>query len=299
MSTRWHIVGRTTGWRSTLFVTLTLLISYAWLCWPLISSLTVPARDELTREFPFVLCALLTLTCLVGFGLWLDVERHLANVAPIPLLVGIGLGIRLLLTPGASGIEPVFWIPMLAGLVLGSAAGWITGVATMCLIALATGNVAAPLLGQLIVMGTWGVVGGWLHRLRTLWAWLASIIAMLPLGVLTGVALNLMGWASEGATDTNSFVPGLGAVDTLARIWQYTLDTSAAYDGVRVVTNMCCMLVAGIPMLRFFRSAYWAAEPEWVDEVSPPPTIAPSALTRRRRSALVDSIWDSTKENAS
>lgn len=299
MSTRWRIVGRTTGWRSTLFVTLALLVGYAWLCWPLISSLTVPNREQLNREFPFVLCALLTLTCLVGFGLWLDMGRRLANVAPIPLLVGIGLGARLLLSPGSSGIEPVFWIPMLAGLALGSAAGWITGVATMCLIALAMGNVTTPLLGQLIVMGTWGVVGGWLHRLRTLWAWLASLAAMLPLGVLTGLSLNIMGWASEGASDTNSFVPGLGPVDTFARIWQYTLDTSAAYDTVRVITNMCCMLVAGIPLLRFLRCAYWAAEPEWVEEVNPPPTIAPSALARRRRSALLHSIWDSTKENAS
>lgn len=288
---RWVVVGRTTGWRSTGALVVCVGCGLFWLCWPILASATAPNRDAVTAESPYVLAMLISLSAVVALLLWLEARRQLRPFSPIPLLVVLGSVLRTFFSPGLSGIEPIFWLVLIAGMTLGSAAGWLCGVALMCVSSFVLGVVGTPLVGQIVVIGCWGIVGGWLHGVRSRFAWLGAVLLTFPLGVLSGLGLNLIGWSGESVTGSGSFIPGLGPVESATRLWSYTLETSFAYDAVRTSTNALFMVLFGYPLLRALRSPFWAAEPASVDYVLAPPSISPATTERRKRSDLLTSIW--------
>lgn len=293
----WHTVDAGPRWRSLLALLAALGFGLGWLGWPLWSSLTAPTRAQLAAEHPAVLAAVLALTAWVGVAVWLDARRRMDLLAPFPALVALGVGARLWLTPGMSGIEPVFFAPLLAGAVLGAPLGWVAGVATMSLSAVLTGQVTTALAGQAIVLGCWGVVGGLLHRVRTAVAWPTAIALCLVLGPASGLALNLIGWAGDDTALTTGFVPGLGTLETLRRLWAHTLETSLAYDLVRGVTNALCVAVLGLPLLRALRAGVWAPRWDGRPDAALPPTLAPAARSRRERSDTIGSLWEPARKD--
>lgn len=295
-SSTWRTVDGGPRWRSFLALALAVTAGLGWLGWPLWSSLTVPTRAQLDAEHPFVLAAVLALTALVGVAGWLDAGRRMDFLTPLTALVVLGVAARLWLSPGVNGIEPVFFAPLLAGVVLGAPLGWVAGVATMALSALAGGQVTSALAGQAIVLGLWGAAGGLLHRVRTPFAWPTAAALCLLLGPASGLVLNLIGWASDDTTITTPFVPGLGPLETLRRLWTYTLETSLAYDLVRGATNALAVALLGLPLLRALRTDVWAPPWDGRPDAALPPTLSPAAQIRRERSDTIGSLWEPRKD---
>ncbi|NLE96993.1 MAG: hypothetical protein GX596_03250, partial [Propionibacterium sp.] len=132
MSTKWREVAPSSGPRSRAVVAVIGMLGSVWLGWPVWSSFTAPDRDAVRHLTPYLLAALTGLLVLLAWALWRDAGRRTAVLAPILLIATADAGVRIFLSPGASGIEPVFALPLLAGVALGGPAGFLTG-ALACL----------------------------------------------------------------------------------------------------------------------------------------------------------------------
>lgn len=287
---RWTVVGATTGWRSTTALVVTVLLCLVWVSWPLWGSGSAPGPDAVAREFPALLAAFGVLTATVAVTAWLDADRRLGSFAAVVPLVAIGVACRLWLSPGSNGIEPVFWVPMLAGMAMGAPAGWVTGAAIVALGATATGSIGTAVLGQFITVAGWGAVGGLLvHLPERVARWLGAALAV-PLGVVTGLVLNLPGWS----TDPDAIPPSIAGLDwwpqTVA-LWEYSVSTSLVWDLMRGLSNGLFVLVAGWWLLAAMRSGHWPGPRR--DALAPPPTpsLSPRAVARRARSARLTTVW--------
>lgn len=87
------------------------ILGTGWLAWPIWSSFTAPGRDALQAETPFLLAAVLGLLALLATSIWLDAGRRAEVFGPVLLVVLVDVVIRLVLSPGSSGIEPVYALP--------------------------------------------------------------------------------------------------------------------------------------------------------------------------------------------
>lgn len=281
-----------TGWRSRVALLVLGLLGAGWLGWPIWSSFTAPDRDALEVETPFLLAAVLGLLGVLATSIWLDAGRRAAVFGPILLVAVVDVVFRLVLSPGGAGIEPVYALPLLAGAALGAPAGFLTGAIAALASSVTLGLVDTPLVGQILVWGLWGAVGGLLRALRPVAAWLTAAVVSLPLGLITGMALNITGWTGERDAVTGGFLPGLPPLDALQRLLDYTLATSLAFDLTRAVVNALIVLVIGLPVLRALRQVSGAR----LTAVSlptepPPPAVAPAAVRRRDRSDRLTDLW--------
>lgn len=289
------MTGSLNGWRSRAALLIIGLLGAGWLGWPVWSSFTAPGRDALETETPFLLAALLGLLGVLTTSIWLDAGRRASIFGPILLIAGVDVVFRLIMSPGGAGIEPVYALPLLAGAALGAPAGFLTGAVAALCSSIALGLVDTPLVGQILVWGLWGAVGGLLRGLRPAVAWATAVIVAIPMGLITGLALNITGWTGERDAVTGGFLPGLPPLDALQRLTDYTLATSLAFDLTRGVVNALIVLVIGLPVLRALRQVFGAR----VTTVSaptepPPPVVAPAAVRRRHRSDQLDHLWTSS-----
>ncbi len=279
-------------WRSRGALLVLGVLGASWLGWPIWSSFTAPDRDALETEFPFLLAALLGLMGLLATSIWLDTGRRAAVFGPILLVAAVDVVFRLVLSPGGAGIEPVYALPLLAGAALGAPAGFLTGALAALASSVALGLVDTPLVGQIIVWGLWGAAGGLLRTLRPVAAWLMAVFVSVPLGLFTGLALNITGWTGERDVITGGFLPGLPPLDALQRLVDYTLATSLAFDVTRAVVNAIIVLAIGLPVLRALRHLSGARPRHISGPVEPPPpAVAPAAVRRRDRSDKLTHLW--------
>ncbi|RMB58341.1 hypothetical protein [Tessaracoccus antarcticus] len=280
------------AWRSRSALLTLGVLGVGWLAWPIWSSFTAPGRDALQAETPFLLAALLSLLAVLATSIWLDAGRRASVFGPVLLVALVDALVRMLLSPGGSGIEPVYALPLLAGAALGAPAGFLTGALAALASSVAMGLVDTPLVGQILVWGMWGAVGGFLRLLRPVVAWMVAVLACLPLGVLTGMALNITGWTGERDATTGGFLPGLPPLEALQRLVDYTLATSVAFDLTRAAVNALVILAVGLPVLRALRHTHGAPAPVPPASATPPPDVAPAALSRRHRSDTLTTLWN-------
>lgn len=226
----------------------------AWLGWPLGWSTTAPGREAQQEATGWVLAALLGLLLMLGWALWLGAGRRLQTLAPLALLVLAAVFLRVAVNPSAAGIEFALVAPLLTGMAFGGPAGVLAGALAAAASALVTDTVAAPLPGQMLVWALWGLVGGLLRRLPTPVAWLTGTVVCLPMGVVSGVLLNLTGWATAEGVTTGAFIPGLGPLPGLLALWAYSVDTSLGWDISRGISTAISLALLGLPVLGSLRS---------------------------------------------
>lgn len=288
-------MSRLTQWRSGVALLVLGLLGALWLGWPLWSSFTAPDRDAVLAETPFILAAVLGLMALLTWAVWRDAGRRAQVFGPVLLVAGVDVLLRLVLSPGGAGIEPVYALPLLAGAALGAPAGALTGGLAALVSAMSLGLVDTPLVAQIFAWGLWGAVGGALRFLRPVAAWLVAVVLALPLGIITGVVLNISGWTGERDVTTGGFLPGLPPLDAVQRLMEYTLATSLAFDVTRAVLNAIIALAIGLPVLRALRRTSGTPSPITRRPTGPPPpAVAESATRRRRRSDHLTDLWTSS-----
>ena len=266
-------------------------LGLSWLTWPVWGSLTAPDRETVAAETPALLFALAGLVVLLAWGVWYDCGCHAPALAPVTLLVVVDSAVRMLLSPGSSGVEPTFALPLLAGATLGGPAGFLTGALAAMTSSIPLGLVQSPLVGQTLVWGLWGLTGGGLRSLRTRTAWFVGVLVCLPLGIVSGLLLNLIGWTGETAATTGAFLPGLPPLASATRLWEYTWATSFAYDASRAITNAALLLLVGLPLLHGMRAA-WGVAPGPTDQPARNPRVSSAARERRARSSTLNQLWN-------
>ncbi|MGH9061431.1 MAG: ECF transporter S component, partial [Acidimicrobiales bacterium] len=175
-------------------------------------------------------------------------------VAMLGVLAGCGCALRIL-QPGLAGFEPVFFLLVPAGRVLGRGFGFVLGAVTLLASALVTGGVGPWLPFQMFGAAWMGFGAGCLPRAAgwTERGMLAGYMAVTSL--LYGALLNFWFWPLQSTGTSVSYVPGAGPVTNLRHFVAFDLTTSLGFDLPRAVLNVVLVLVLGKPVLAALRRA--------------------------------------------
>ncbi|MBJ3813057.1 ECF transporter S component [Streptomyces flavofungini] len=252
--------------------------------WPLLagsdSGLSAHAKDA-----PWLFAALLPLLLGVVVATIADVGLDAKAIAMLGVLAAAGAALRPL-GAGTAGIEPMFFLMVLSGRVLGPGFGFVLGAVSMFASALLTGGVGPWMPFQMLAMG-WVCMGAGLlpgadsspgSRLRPSRGPLRGRGELYLLGVygavssvLYGTVMNLQGWPYIGGLATGvSFVPGDPVGENLARFLAYCLATSLGWDLPRAVVTVVLSVTLGPAVLKALRRATRRAAFETAVTFEPP-----------------------------
>jgi len=219
--------------------------------WPLFAS-SGPNSSH-TGDAPWLMVVLVPLVLGIVIAQLADGSIDAKAIALLGVLAACGAALRLP-SGGVAGFEPVFFLLVPAGRVLGRGFGFVLGALTLFVSALLTGGVGPWLPFQMFAAAWIGFFAGCLPAWRgraELWM-LAGYAAVAALAY--GLVMNLWFWPLLAGSDTSvSYVAGGGLVDNLRRFWAFHLTSSLGFDLPRAVFSALFILVAGRPLLSALR----------------------------------------------
>ncbi|AZQ71377.1 ECF transporter S component [Streptomyces luteoverticillatus] len=244
------------GRRSVIALALITLIGVAAFGWPLLADSASGLAHS--QDAPWLFAALLPLLLAVVMATIADTGLDAKAVAMLGVLAAAGAALRPL-GAGTAGIEPMFFLMVLSGRVLGPGFGFVLGALSMFASALLTGGVGPWMPFQMLAMG-WVTMGAGLlpgaDRLRGR----RELVMLAGYGAVASVAygtvMNLQGWPYIGALASGvSFVPGDPLPENLSRFLAYCLATSLGWDLPRALVTVVASLTLGPAVLKALRRA--------------------------------------------
>ncbi|MDJ0385887.1 ECF transporter S component [Streptomyces sp. G-G2] len=244
------------GPRGAVALALVTLIGIAAFGWPLLADRQSGLAHS--QDAPWLFAALLPLLVAVVVATIADNGMDAKAVAMLGVLAAVGAALRPL-GAGTAGLEPMFFLMVLSGRVLGPGFGFVLGSVTMFASALLTGGVGPWMPFQMLAMGWFSLGAGLLpgaDRIRGR----AELLMLSAYGFAGsfayGTVMNLQGWVIlQGMGQGVSFHPGdpLGA--NLARFLAYCLATSLGWDLGRAVLTVVLTMTLGATLLKALRRA--------------------------------------------
>ncbi|MGA7269854.1 MAG: ECF transporter S component, partial [Acidimicrobiia bacterium] len=177
------------------------------------------------------------------------------TVAMLGVLSALGAALRPL-GAGTGGIEPIFFLIILAGRAFGPGFGFLLGSTTLLTSAFLTAGVGPWLPYQMMAAAWVGLGAGLLPpaRGRRELAMLAGYGAVSS--VLFGLLMNLSFWPfTLGADTALSFVAGGTLAENLHRFLLFSLATSLGWDLGRALTTVVCIVLLGPLVMRALERA--------------------------------------------
>ncbi|MGO4598838.1 ECF transporter S component [Terrabacter sp. 2RAF25] len=212
------------------------------------------ARDH-GNDAPWLFALLLALLAVVCLAEVTAGRLDAKTIAVLGVAAAAGGALRLL-SAGTAGLEPMFFIVIVAGCVLGPGVGFVSGALAVTTGALLTGGVGPWLPFQMICAGGIGLgagllpvrAGGRAER------WVVAAYALVT-GLVYGVFMNLWFWPFLGTSAPTGmgFVPGASLADNIGHYALFYVTTSLGWDLPRGVLNAVLVLLAGPALLRVFR----------------------------------------------
>ncbi|MFF7866626.1 ECF transporter S component [Streptomyces qaidamensis] len=245
------------GPRSLTALALVSAVGVAGFGWPFLA----PPTSQLSahaQDAPWLFAGLLVLLVAVVAAAIGESGLGPKAVAMLGVLAATGAALRPI-GAGTAGIEPMFFLMVLSGRVLGPGFGFVLGSVTMFASALLTGGVGPWLPFQMLAMGWFAMGAGLLpgpDRLRGR----AELAMLAGYGFLAafayGTVMNMAGWPFMSALASNvAFDPHAPVAANLARFVAYCVATSLGWDLGRAVVTVVLTLVLGPAVLRALRRA--------------------------------------------
>ncbi|MGW0839025.1 ECF transporter S component [Streptomyces sp. NPDC002787] len=259
--------------RTVAALLLVSLIGAAAFTWPFFadpgSQVTAHAKDA-----PWLFAGLLVLLVGVVGATLSEAGLGAKAVAMLGVLAATGAALRPI-GAGTAGIEPMFFLMVLSGRVLGPGFGFTLGAVTMFSSALLTGGVGPWMPFQMLSMGWFAMGAGLLpgaNRLRGR----GELVLLAAYGFVAafayGTVMNLYGWPFIDTLAANIAFDGHADPATnLARFVAYCLATSLGWDLGRAVATVVLTLTLGAPVLKALRRATRRAAFESAVTFAPPP----------------------------
>ncbi|MFE1942870.1 ECF transporter S component [Streptomyces massasporeus] len=245
------------GPRSVAALVLISAVGVAGFGWPFLAPPTSRIGAH-AQDAPWLFAGVLVLLVAVVAAAISESGLGPKAVAMLGVLAATGAALRPI-GAGTAGIEPMFFLMVLSGRVLGPGFGFVLGSVTMFASALLTGGVGPWLPFQMLAMGWFAMGAGLLpgpDRLRG-----RGELAMLAgYGFLAafayGTVMNMAGWPFMSALASNvAFDPHAPVAANLARFAAYCLATSLGWDLGRAVVTVALTLTLGPAVLRALRRA--------------------------------------------
>ncbi len=245
------------GRRSIAVLILTSAIGVVAFGWPLLAA-TSSALVGHSADAPWLFALLLPLLLAVVIAQVSESGLDPKAIALLGVLAAAGAALRPL-GAGTAGLEPQFFLMVLAGRVLGPGFGFVLGALSMFASALLTGGVGPWLPFQMLSMGWLCLGAGLLPGAATLRG-RRELLLLAAYGslsaVLYGTIMNLQGWPYIGGLSSSvAFVPGDPLSANLPRFAIYCLTTSLGWDLPRATLTATLCLTLGAPVLRTLRRA--------------------------------------------
>ncbi|MEU3776397.1 ECF transporter S component [Streptomyces sp. NPDC032472] len=244
------------GPRAAAAMVLVTLIGIAAFGWPLLADRQSGLAHS--QDAPWLFAALLPLLVAVVVATIADQGMDAKAVAMLGVLAAVGAALRPL-GAGTAGLEPMFFLMVLSGRVLGPGFGFVLGSVTMFASALLTGGVGPWMPFQMLALGWFALGAGLLpgpERIRGR----AELLMLAAYGCAGsfayGTVMNLQGWVLlQGMGQGVSFHPGDPVGANLARFAAYCLATSLGWDLGRAVLTVVLTLALGGTLLKALRRA--------------------------------------------
>jgi energy-coupling factor transport system substrate-specific component len=195
--------------------------------------------------------------------LFISVSNENLDAKSIALLAVLSALIAALrpIGTGAVGIEPMWFVLILAARVFGASFGFLLGSISMFLSALITGGMGPWLGYQCFAAGWIGMGAGLLPR---------KIVGKFEIALLIfygaiaaeffGIAMDLQFWPWTLGSDTSlSYIPGGALSENVDRFFSYHFLSAMAWDIPRAITTGSLILIAGVPVLTALRRAHTKA----------------------------------------
>ncbi|MDG5804348.1 ECF transporter S component [Streptomyces ossamyceticus] len=258
--------------RSLLALALVSLIGVAAFAWPFFASPESQVGAH-AQDAPWLFAGLLVLLVGVVAATISEAGMGAKAVAMLGVLAATGAALRPI-GAGTAGLEPMFFLMVLSGRVLGPGFGFTLGAVTMFSSALLTGGVGPWLPFQMLAMGWFAMGAGLLPGARRLRG-RAELVLLAAYGFVAafayGTVMNLYGWPFIGALASNiAFHADASPAANLARFLAYCLATSLGWDLGRAVVTVALTLTLGTPVLRALRRATRRAAFESAVTFDPP-----------------------------
>lgn len=223
--------------------------------WPFLITATGTANSAHRHDAPILLLVIAPLLLIL---LAVEVSKgrlDARGIAVLGILAACGTALRIP-SPGVAGLEPLFFLLVLAGRVYGPGFGFALGGLTLMVSALATGGVGPWLPFQMLAAGWVGAGAGLLPAgtgRPERWV-LAAYTAIAC--VLYGTVMNLWFWPfGAGGSTSVSYVSAAGLGVNLRHFLAFDLATSLGFDLPRAFLNAALILLVGAPVLIALRRA--------------------------------------------
>lgn len=245
------------GPRSVAALVLVSVVGLIAVGWPLFADADSALTDH-AADAPWFFALLLPLLIAVVVATIADCGMDAKAVAMLGVLAAVGAALRPL-GAGTAGLEPMFFLMVLSGRVLGPGFGFVLGSVTMFASALLTGGVGPWMPTQMLAMG-WFTMGAGLlpgpDRLRGRGELLMLAAYGFVAAFAYGTVTNLYGWVTVGGMGQGiSFQPGEPVQENLVRFLAYVLATSLGWDLGRAVLTVVLTLTVGGALLKALRRA--------------------------------------------
>ncbi|MFE3329378.1 ECF transporter S component [Streptomyces sp. NPDC059176] len=245
------------GPRAVVALGLVSLIGVAAFGWPLLAGAGAGITDH-AQDAPWLFAALLPLLVGVVIATIADGGVDAKAVAMLGVLAAVGAALRPL-GAGTAGLEPMFFLMVLSGRVLGPGFGFVLGSVTMFASALLTGGVGPWMPFQMLAMGWFTLCAGLLpgaDRLRGRGEVLMLAVYGFVAAFAYGTVMNLYGWTIvQGTASGVSFHPEDPVGENLVRFGAYVLATSLGWDLGRAVLTVVLTVTVGPTLLKALRRA--------------------------------------------
>ncbi|MDX3060188.1 ECF transporter S component [Streptomyces sp. NE06-03E] len=224
--------------------------------WPLLAGADSGLAHA--QDAPWLFAVLLVLLVGVVLATIADSGLDAKAVAMLGVLAAVGAALRPL-GAGTAGLEPMFFLMVLSGRVLGPGFGFVLGSVTMFASALLTGGVGPWMPFQMLSMG-WFTMGAGLlpgpDRLRGRGELLMLAAYGFVAAFAYGTVMNLYGWTIVPGLSTGvSFVAGDPLTENLVRFLAYCAATSLGWDLGRAALTVVLTVAIGPTLLRALRRA--------------------------------------------
>jgi energy-coupling factor transport system substrate-specific component len=245
------------GPRSLLALALVSAVGAVAFCWPFLAPPTSQVGAH-AQDAPWLFAGLLVLLVAVVAATISESGLGPKAVAMLGVLAATGAALRPI-GAGTAGIEPMFFLMVLSGRVLGPGFGFVLGSVTMFASALLTGGVGPWMPFQMLAMGWFAMGAGLLPgpdrlRGRTELALLAGYGFLAAFAY--GTVMNLAGWPFMQENASNiAFDPDAPVPANLARFLAFCLATSLGWDLGRALVTVVLTFLVGPAILRALRRA--------------------------------------------
>ncbi len=234
-------------------IALTSLLSLTAFTWPLYIPESILGM-ELTQRHYWIFFLLIPIALLL---LGLEINKgavDIKSIALLAVLAALAAALRQV-GAGAVGIEPMWFVIILASRVFGATFGFALGAIAMTLSAIITGGIGPWLPFQIMAASWIGLLAGSLPRqIRGKLEIFSLMLIAIVAGMSFGFLMDLQSWPwLAGMESSISFVPGAGVSENLSRFLTFHFLTAMAWDIPRSLLTATLIAITGAPILNALR----------------------------------------------